>query len=75
MHAVGATGIFQIIEIFWQLQQKWAKFHKDPAMWARFGKQMPSDIEDLQVLGAKRGAAISHAGTGSHVTMAILERT
>jgi acetyl-CoA C-acetyltransferase len=74
MHAVGATGIFQIVEVFWQLQQKWARFHADPAMWERFDKTMPADIEDLQVPNARRGGAISHAGTGSHVTMAILER-
>jgi acetyl-CoA C-acetyltransferase len=43
-------------------------------MWQRFGKKMPADIEDLQVPNARRGAAISHAGTGSHVTMAILEK-
>jgi acetyl-CoA C-acetyltransferase len=75
MHAVGATGIFQIIEIFWQLQQKWAKFHADPAMWRRYGKEMPKDMENLQVpKKAKRGAAVSHAGTGSHVSVAILEK-
>ncbi|MBI4537249.1 MAG: thiolase domain-containing protein [candidate division NC10 bacterium] len=74
MHAVGATGIFQIVEVLWQLQDKWAKFHADPKMWERFGKVMPGDIENLQVPNARRGAAISHAGTGSHVTMAILER-
>ena len=74
MHAVGATGIFQIVEIMWQLQDRWAKFHADPKMWERFGKAMPGDIENLQVRNARRGAAISHAGTGSHVTMAILER-
>jgi acetyl-CoA C-acetyltransferase len=74
MHAVGATGIFQIIEVLWQLQDKWAKYHADPKMWERFGKRMPGDIENLQVPQARRGAAISHAGTGSHVTMAILER-
>jgi acetyl-CoA C-acetyltransferase len=74
MHAVGATGIFQINEIFWQLQQKWAKFHADPKMWARYGKTKPADFENLQVKNARRGAAISHAGTGSHVTMAILEK-
>ena len=74
MHAVGATGIFQINELMWQLQGKWATFHSDPGMWNRFDKTMPDDIEDLQVPDARRGAAISHAGTGSHVTMAILER-
>jgi len=74
MHAVGATGIFQIVEVMWQLQDKWARFHADPKMWERFGKAMPGDIENLQVPNARRGAAISHAGTGSHVTMAILDR-
>lgn len=74
MHAVGATGIFQIVEVMWQLQGKWAKFHADPKMWERFGKRMPEDVEDLQVPNARRGAAISHAGTGSHVTMAVLDR-
>jgi acetyl-CoA C-acetyltransferase len=74
MHAVGATGIFQINEIFWQLQGKWAKFHKDPKIWEQWGKKMPSDIENLQVPNAKRGAAVSHAGTGSHVTVAVLEK-
>lgn len=74
MHAVGATGIFQIVEVLWQLQDRWARFHADPKMWERFGKARPDDIEDLQVPNARRGAAISHAGTGSHVTMAILER-
>lgn len=74
MHAVGATGIFQIVELFWQLQRKWAKFHADPAIWQRFGKTMPDDLDDLQVPDAQRGAAVSHAGTGSHVTVAILQR-
>ncbi len=74
MHSVGATGIFQINEIFWQLQGTWAKFHTDPKMWERFGKKIPTDIEDLQVKNPKRGAAVSHAGTGSHVTVAIMEK-
>jgi acetyl-CoA C-acetyltransferase len=74
MHAVGATGIFQIVEIMWQLQQKWAKFHEDPAMWARFGKTKPENFRNLQLDNPRRGAAISHAGTGSHVTVAVLEK-
>ncbi|MDP6504206.1 MAG: hypothetical protein QF886_11345, partial [Planctomycetota bacterium] len=74
MHAVGATGIFQIVELLWQLQQKWAKFHAEPERWQRYGKTKPEDFENLQVESAKRGAAVSHAGTGSHVTMAILEK-
>ncbi len=74
MHAVGATGIFQIAEVFWQLQGKWAQFHADPKLWRRFGKKKPRDFRDLQVKNARRGAAVSHAGTGSHVTVAVLEK-
>ena len=74
MHAVGATGIFQIIEVFWQLCEKWDKFHADPKIWQGFGKTKPDDFRSLQVKNPSRGAAISHAGTGSHVTTAILEK-
>ena len=74
MHAVGATGIFQMVEVFWQLQGRWEKFHADPERWSRYGKKKPADFRSLQVKNAKRGCAISHAGTGSHVTCAILER-
>jgi len=74
MHAVGATGVFQIAEVLWQLQGKWDKFHADPERWASYGKKKPGDFRSLQVRNAKRGCAVSHAGTGSHVTVAILER-
>ena len=74
MHAVGATGIMQVGEILWQLQNRWAHFHARPSMWKRFGKEKPADFEDLQVPDAKRGLAISHAGVGSHVTCSILMR-
>ena len=74
MHAVGATGIFQMVELMWQLQNKYDKFHGDPQRWARYGKKKPEDWRSLQVKNAKRGCAISHAGTGSHVTCAILEK-
>ena len=74
MHSVGATGIFQIAEILWQLQGKWAKFHEDEKIWQRFGKTKPANFKNLQVPNAKKGMAISHAGTGSHVTCAILSR-
>ncbi|MFQ5424973.1 MAG: thiolase domain-containing protein [Phycisphaerae bacterium] len=74
MHAVGATGIWQIIELLWQLQGKWGKFHADPERWTRYGKKKPADFRSLQVAGARRACAISHAGTGSHVTCAILEK-
>ncbi len=74
MHAVGATGIFQIVEVLWQLQGKWDKFHAPAERWARYGKEKPEDWRDLQVKDAKRGCAISHAGTGSHVTCTIMEK-
>ena len=74
MHAVGATGVFQIIELLWQLQGKWDKFHANPELWNRYGKKKPDDFRNLQVKNAKRGCAISHAGTGSHVTCTILEK-
>lgn len=74
MHAVGATGIFQVAELFWQLQNKWAKFHEKENMWRRFGKEKPKNFKNLQVPNAKTGMAISHAGTGSNVVCTILER-
>ncbi len=74
MHAVGATGIFQLVEVLWQLQNKWGQFHEPEGLWTRYGKTKPDDFRNLQVEGAKRGCAISHAGTGSHVTCTIMEK-
>jgi acetyl-CoA C-acetyltransferase len=74
MHAVGATGIFQAGEVFWQLQGKYDKFHGRPELWERFGKKKPDDWQSLQVKNPRRGMAISHAGVGSHVVGSILER-
>jgi acetyl-CoA C-acetyltransferase len=74
MHAVGATGIFQCNEVFWQIQNKYDKIHGDPKMWGRYGKKKPADWESLQIKNAKRGLAISHAGVGSHVTCTVLEK-
>jgi acetyl-CoA C-acetyltransferase len=74
MHSVGATGIFQVAEIFWQLRGEWEKFHADEYYWDKYGKTKPKNFKSLQVPNAKRGMAISHAGTGSHVTALILER-
>jgi len=74
MHAVGATGIFQCGEVFWQLRGEYDKFHGDPKLWERYGKQKPADWQSLQVDGAKRGLAISHAGVGSHVVCTVLEK-
>jgi len=74
MHSVGATGIFQIVETMWQLQGKWAKYHADPQLWQRFGKTKPEQFRDLQVKNPRRACTVSHAGTGSHVTVSVLEK-
>jgi acetyl-CoA C-acetyltransferase len=58
-HPVGATGIMQGVFAFWQLQDS-------------IGKHLGNDR--LQIKGAKRGLIHSHAGTGSCVTVTILER-
>jgi acetyl-CoA C-acetyltransferase len=58
-HPVGATGLMQGVFAFWQLQGS-VKQH--------FGDGT------LQIRDAKRGAIHSHAGTGSAVTVSILER-
>ncbi|MFZ0699273.1 MAG: thiolase domain-containing protein [Thermoplasmata archaeon] len=58
-HPVGATGLMQAVFAFWQLQGRIAK---------HFGNKT------LQVPNAHRGAIHSHAGTGSAVTVSILER-
>lgn len=72
MHSVGATGIMQAFEVASHLWNRWAEFHGDEQRWKEFGRQKPADWEDLQVKGATRGMAISHAGVGSHVTATIL---
>lgn len=74
MHAVGATGIFQCAEVFWQLQGKYDQFHGDSKHWERAGKTKPADWESLQVKDPRRGLYISHAGVGSHVTTGVLEK-
>ena len=72
LHAVGATGIMQVIEVMLHIWNRHGEVHGDPKRWAEFGKEKPKDWTDLQVEGAKRGLAISHAGVGSHVTCTIL---
>ncbi len=57
-HPVGATGLMQAVFAFWQLQ-------------GTIGKHFGSDR--LQIPKAKRGAIHSHAGTGSSVTVTIME--
>ena len=58
-HPVGATGLMQGVFAFWQLQGSIPKHFGDPA---------------LQLDRPRRGAIHSHAGTGSSVTVSILER-
>jgi acetyl-CoA C-acetyltransferase len=58
-HPVGATGLMQAVFAFWQLQGTIPKHFGDPA---------------LQLPNPRRGAIHSHAGTGSSVTVSILER-
>jgi acetyl-CoA C-acetyltransferase len=72
MHSVGATGIMQAIEVAHHIWGRWGEMHGDPEKWAKFNRVKPADWKNLQVIGAKRGLAISHAGVGSHVTATIL---
>lgn len=58
-HPVGATGLMQAVFAFWQIQHTIKKHFKN-------------DV--LQVKNAKRGAIHSHAGTGTYVTVTILEK-
>ena len=58
-HPVGATGLMQGVFAIWQLQGSIAKHFGDPA---------------LQLDRPKRGVIHSHAGTGTYVTVSILER-
>ena len=58
-HPVGATGLMQAVFAIWQLQGKVEKHFGDAT---------------LQLANPKRGAIHSHAGTGTYVTVSILER-
>jgi len=58
-HPVGATGLMQAVFAIWQLQNSISK---------HFGE------DTLQVKGAERGAIHSHAGTGTYVSVSILEK-
>jgi acetyl-CoA C-acetyltransferase len=58
-HPVGATGLMQAVFAIWQLQHTIGKHFED---------------DTLQVSNAKRGAIHSHAGTGTYVTVSILEK-
>jgi acetyl-CoA C-acetyltransferase len=58
-HPVGATGLMQAVFAIWQLQGSVKRHFKDGT---------------LQVQDAKRGAIHSHAGTGTYVTVSVLEK-
>ncbi|MDO8751696.1 MAG: thiolase domain-containing protein [Dehalococcoidia bacterium] len=58
-HPVGATGLMQAVFAFWQLQGTIEKHMRDPF---------------LQIPNARRGLIHSHAGTGTYITVSILER-
>ncbi|MFQ5922869.1 MAG: thiolase domain-containing protein [Anaerolineales bacterium] len=58
-HPVGATGLMQGVFAIWQLQGTVGLHFED---------------DTLQLEGAKRGAIHSHAGTGTYVTVSILEQ-
>jgi len=59
-HPVGATGLMQAVFAHWQLQGTIAE---------HFGGDAT-----LQIPNARRGLIHSHAGTGTYVTVSILER-
>jgi len=58
-HPVGATGLMQGVFAIWQLQGTVGQHFGDVA---------------LQIEDARRGAIHSHAGTGTYVTVTVLER-
>ena len=57
-HPVGATGLMQAVFAIWQLQGSIEQHFENGT---------------LQVQNARRGAIHSHAGTGTYVTVSILE--
>ncbi|WP_342349792.1 hypothetical protein [uncultured Nitrospira sp.] len=59
-HPVGATGLMQAVFAFWQLQGTVQKHLGSPM---------------LQIRNPRRGLIHSHAGTGTYITVSILERT
>jgi len=65
-HPVGATGLMQGVFALWQLQGSIARHCGDP--------EAGIDGSKIQVENAKRGLIHSHAGTGTYITVHILER-
>jgi len=58
-HPVGATGLMQAVFAFWQLQ-------------GTIGKHLGSGV--LQLPDPRRGLIHSHAGTGTYITVSIMEK-
>lgn len=58
-HPVGATGLMQAVFAIWQLQNTVGKHFND---------------DTLQLKNPRLGAIHSHAGTGTYVTVSVLER-
>jgi acetyl-CoA C-acetyltransferase len=58
-HPVGATGLMQAVFAFWQIQGSIKKHYGS---------------SELQLKKANRGLIHSHAGTGTYVTVSIMER-
>jgi acetyl-CoA C-acetyltransferase len=58
-HPVGATGLMQAVFAFWQLQGSTGNHLKD---------------DTLQVKDANRGLVHSHAGTGTYITVTVMEK-
>jgi len=65
-HPVGATGIMQGVFALWQLQGRVADHCSDP--------DAGIDGSKIQIPNAKRALIHSHAGTGTYITVNILER-
>ncbi len=66
-HPVGATGLMQAVFAFWQLQGTIKKHFVAAGM-------SEEKASVLQLNNPKRGLIHSHAGTGTYVTVSILER-
>jgi acetyl-CoA C-acetyltransferase len=67
-HPVGATGLMQAVFAFWQLQGAIAKHNDGNGSF---------QVKQQRGVGRRkmRGAIHSHAGTGTYVTVSILEST
>jgi len=63
---VGATGLMQGVFALWQLQGSVGRHCGDPGAGI--------DGSKIQVENARRGLIHSHAGTGTYITVHILER-